>query len=120
MKRIGLVAVLAVLSLTVPAIRCDGANPVRTPGNPSYSNVSPYLNLMRSGSMTSNYYGLVQPQIGAEAALQRQAAQMRGLQSQLTANREKQDMTFQTGHRTSFQEFSHYYGSTTGRPAPKR
>jgi hypothetical protein len=74
---------------------------------------SPYLNLLRPGSLTGNYWGLVQPELqwrGAVQALDQQTAAngqaISGLQAQGAPV---------TGHATRFLSTGGYFMSSGGR-----
>lgn len=75
---------------------------------PAYS---PYLNLTRPGSLANNYYGLVRPQIEARDAINNLQSQYSSL-NQTINNGPSANLPFPTtGHRTSFQNLSHYFSS---------
>ncbi len=83
-------------------------NPYGTP------TVSPYLNLLRGGTLPGiNYYGLVRPQFQTNAAL-------RSLQNQVSANTtsiiDEQTGLPLTGHPVQFLNTTHYFFNTTGGP----
>lgn len=82
--------------------------------------VSPYINLGRGGSAGINYYGLVRPQLQANAAMQLLQ------RNQLL---EAQDLSLLatsptagpiTGTSAQFMNFSHYYGGRIANSAVMR
>ena len=80
--------------------------------NPAYS---PYLNLLRGGSIVQNYWGLVQPELQWRSGLQ-------NLQGQVTANDQAISNLQQgpggmpvTGHSVQFLSTGRYFpGSRSG------
>jgi hypothetical protein len=87
-----------------------------TPVAPAYRPpVSPYLNLTRQGSLASNYYNLVRPQVEFGNAIQ-------GLQQQVALNRQNITTLEQggnaplpvTGHATQFLNLGGYFLNAGG------
>ncbi len=78
---IRLLATLALVALSTPAILAQAPGTFGRPpgpGSPGYRPpVSPYLNLARGGVAGINYYGLVRPQIESNQAFQEIERQLR-------------------------------------------
>jgi hypothetical protein len=79
--------------------------------------VSPYINLLRTGSSAAvNYYGIVRPEIAFGNAV----GQLQGQQA--TLSNEQQDLATNafpaTGHKTAFMTQSKYFMSTGGTTQP--
>jgi hypothetical protein len=82
---------------------------IRNP--PAYS---PYLNLTRpGGNLAQNYYGLVRPEINAYNAIGSLQGQVNTLGQQDAAL----VGALESGHPTTFMNFSHYYGNSPARAA---
>jgi hypothetical protein len=88
--------------------------------------ISPYLNLNRSGNPAINYYGLVKPQFDTSQQLQLLQRQQQLQQQELQMYQfgvPTEDAAFtgysQTGHSTTYFNYSHYFGqaSSATRPA---
>lgn len=90
--------------------------------------LSPYLGLSGNGigfDGISNYFTIVQPQIQAQEALQRQQSQIGSLQRQARAaaatasnrnpNPIQQQQIRGTGHGSTFNSYSHFYTIREGR-----
>jgi hypothetical protein len=75
--------------------------------------VSPYLNLLRSGSSPAiNYFGLVRPEIDFRNSLQQIQQQISGLPG---AAGYDPNAPLSTGHPTQFMNYSHYFGNNPAR-----
>jgi hypothetical protein len=75
---------------------------------PPYTPYSPYLNLFRPGSLTQNYWGLVQPELqwrGSVQGLQQQA----NANSQAISNLQQMQGPPSTGHGTRFLSTGGYF-----------
>jgi hypothetical protein len=86
-------------------------SPYSTPG------FSPYLNLLHSGNTAVNYYGLVLPEIRAQASiqqLQEQAARQQMTTVAPPTNRAQSE----TGHVTRFMQYGQFFNTATSRPQP--
>jgi hypothetical protein len=85
--------------------RASAANRLQRP------TVSPYLNLYRQGGGFNNYYTLVRPALQQERINGVQQTEIGQLRSQLAT--EQQEITQrglpQTGHRSEFRYYSHFY-----------
>lgn len=109
---LGITAVLAMLSLS------DAVQAQPRPGISTYSPpaVSPYLNLLRPGTLPAvNYFALVQPQIQTDQDIQ-------GLSAGVNQNRQSltnmNSLMSSTGHATQFMNLGGYFlngaGGSTG------
>jgi hypothetical protein len=99
------------------------ASHAQTFGGGQYSRpiVSPYLNLLNNGNAAINYYGLVRPQIAANAAFQALGANVTTLGANINSL-EAGNQPLQTGHRSSFMTQDRYFmtngvGRSGGSPA---
>jgi hypothetical protein len=109
------------LSLAASAARAQpGAISPR--GVPGYTTppVSPYINLLRSGSSAAvNYYGIVRPEFQVQNALQNLQQQVTTLGE--TAGAETGPNTLPaTGHAVVFMNYSHYFGGSLTAPSGGR
>lgn len=79
--------------------------------------ISPYLNLLRDDfSGLSNYHTLVRPEFEQRTINQRQGGAIRRLEGEVqSAYRASRDGELQTGHRTYFMNYSHFYPSLSNR-----
>jgi hypothetical protein len=110
-----------VLALTVAAGPARAQYPVNSRGVPGYTSppVSPYINLLRSGSNPAiNYYGLVRPQFQFQNSIT-------GLQQQVTTLDQTQaeaeaGVLPSTGHPVQFFNYSHYYSTSLPRSVVTR
>ena len=79
--------------------------------------VSPYLSIFR-GNPAINYYGTVRPQIEMNRQLNQLEQQLQAGQPNLVLPLDPQQqqgpLAITTGHPTSFQNTSHYFGSRGG------
>ena len=74
--------------------------------------VSPYLNLIRTGSDPGiNYYGLVRPQIGFRRDILGLGQQVTNLSNVLSSDAQSMAQPLVTGHPVRFQNYLHYYGN---------
>jgi hypothetical protein len=69
---------------------------------------SPYLNLLRGGSPTLNYYGLVRPEVDFRNSLGQLQQQVANNQQALTEG-EGATPVAATGHPTNFLNYSRYF-----------
>jgi hypothetical protein len=115
MRRFLLATIVAFVLLggfsSVPAFAQYSARPggIRANTTPVYS---PYINLLRSGSFTNNYFGLVQPE-------QEWRNSVFNLQTQASAQRQglgdlSNSLAPTTGHPTYFLNSSRYFLTQAG------
>ncbi|MHB1425963.1 MAG: hypothetical protein ACYC3I_22595 [Gemmataceae bacterium] len=106
-------------SLVAIVIAAFSGNPISAQTiygqNPSGSAVSPYLNLMRPGSLPAiNYYDLVRPQMQFQNAISslqmNQAAMIQGV----TASGVRADALVMTGHPVIFGNYTRYFPGGIG------
>jgi len=99
---LGLAALIGMLALGPGKVQAQYQGPYSSPV------YSPYLNLFRSGgSITSNYYGLVRPQLDAQASLNQLQRQIQyGNQSALV---QTVDPGVVTGQLAGFQTQAVYF-----------
>jgi hypothetical protein len=112
---------LVILTWALPS-SADAQQPLPryAPGTPGPT-LSPYLNLLRSGSSaTANYYGLVRPQFQTLAgyqSLQQQVGRLQGPGEQVTAGAEEVAIT---GRGASFLNHGSYFMTTNVATNPFR
>jgi len=106
----GLALALATLFLLAPQTAlAQGGLYMGRSDNPVGPTVSPYLNLVQSGSFgVTNYQSLVQPLIDQGRAIDRQGGSIRGLQQQAFG---RSGSRRGTGHSSFFMNSSHFYPS---------
>jgi hypothetical protein len=71
--------------------------------------LSPYINLLRGGDPSLNYFGLVRPQINFQNSLLGVQQQVNTLTGDLAGEGEI-GVLGPTGHPAAFMNYSHYYG----------
>lgn len=76
--------------------------------NPARPTYSPYLNLLRGGSLVTNYYGLVRPQVDFSASLQQVENQVSNVQQQQLGAGGASTLP-DTGHPVYFMNASRYF-----------
>lgn len=76
--------------------------------NPARPTYSPYLNLLRGGSLVTNYYGLVRPQIDFSTSLQQVENQVSNVQQQQLGAGGASTLP-DTGHPVYFMNASRYF-----------
>jgi hypothetical protein len=112
-------AVVAALSIA-PAVQAQSyvqprVSPYTTTG------LSPYLNLLRGGNQAVNYYGLVRPELQAQASIQQLQEAVARPQVSVVAPPTNQVQSV-TGHTTRFMQYSQYFSTTAvtrpGAPQP--
>ena len=73
--------------------------------------VTPYLNLLGRNPVI-NYFGIVRPELESRNVQQQQRQTLQSLERQLQSTESKPPEAWslpKTGHRSFFQNFSHYY-----------
>jgi hypothetical protein len=96
----------------LPNYRMGG---IRVNNGPVYS---PYLNLLRGGSLVNNYYGLVEPQTQFYNSIQGLQQQLTGLQDPYSPlDRNQLSLVLVTGHNPRFLNTSKYYQNFGGSSA---
>lgn len=113
MNRAGLRVFVGVVTVAVLGVSGAGAQPPVPGGSGGYQRptVSPYLNLLRGGSPTLNYFGIVRPEVQFGQAIG-------GLQNSVTANQQaigglenEVEGVPITGHPTQFLNYGGYFGA---------
>lgn len=78
---------------------------------------SPFLNLIRGGSATLNYYGLVRPQVDTGQAVQTLQFQQQILKEGTTTLGDGGNQPISpTGHAAQFFSYGNYFAMPQGRP----
>ncbi len=99
-----LMTMTAVLSSPASAQTING---IMYPGGPP---ISPYLNLLRFGSLPAiNYYNLVEPQMQFQSAITGLQQNQANLTQALTTSGAQATPFVTTGHPATFVNYSHYY-----------
>jgi hypothetical protein len=102
--------VLGTATLATPAV-VNAQYPVGTRGIPGYRTpaLSPYINLLRGGDPSLNYFGLVRPQVNFQNSLLGVQQQVNSLTGEVAGEGEI-GLLGPTGHPAAFMNYSHYYG----------
>src|SRR5689334_21982830 len=105
------------LVLSLPPAAAVAQAPINPRGVPGYNTpaVSPYINLLRTGSPQAvNYYGIVRPEIQFRNSLQNLQQQVTDIGTATAETGTTSAAPPPTGHAVSFLNYSHYYGGLGG------